>query len=304
MTTPKPSIGMLKRLLGAELLRLREATGLKQHEAAQHLGKAPNKISRVETGQIGIDKTDLTSLLALYDAPEKDSVWCRHLASLSRARRGRPPKETTLYAAVKWFRAFRNFESDASEIMNFYSEIITGIMQTEAYTRAMFAAHGFEPTDQRIEDVVRARAERRQILIRDAPPKFSFVLSESALRRQFGGAAVMADQLRHLAEMALLPNVTTQVVPFDAESYEPMSYAFTVFRFGRDMGDDIVYMEMYNDAIYLDKPPETVAWYSTLFGKLQGIALGPVESRNLILELADQFAGRLTRRDIDDGAGH
>ena len=296
MTNPKPTIGMLKRLLGAELLRLRESTGLKQHQVAEHLGKAANKISRVETGQVGIDSADLDVLLTLYDAAEKDKVWCHHLASSSKVRRGRPTSEMTLYLGPKWFRAFRDLERGATGVLNVGSEIIPGILQTDAYIRAMFAAQGMNPTDQQINDTVRVRAERREILTRDDPPAYSFVLSESAVRRQIGRPEEMADQLRHVAEMALLPNITLQVIPFNALSYAPIRYTFTVFRFGRDMGNDIVYIELFEDAAYLDKP-EVVRKYPDLFERLRGIALGPVESRNFVLELADQFAANQNARE-------
>jgi transcriptional regulator with XRE-family HTH domain len=293
MTTPKQSIGLLRRLLGTELLRLREASGLLQQDAAKHIGKAPNKISRSEKGQVGVDKDDLEALLDLYDAPEKDRVWCRHLADGSRVRRGRPSGETTLYLGPKWFRAFRDLESGATEIMEVRSEIITGILQTEAYTQAMFVAQGVHPQDQLIEETILIRSERKKLLTGEHPPQYQFILSESALRRQIGGPQVMADQLSHLAELALLPSVTIQVVPFDAQSYQHLGTDFTVFRFGRDMGNDIVYIELFSDAAYLDKP-ETVRQYPDLFERLRGVALGPVESRNLIMGLANQPAANPT----------
>jgi transcriptional regulator with XRE-family HTH domain len=287
MTAPKQSIGLLRRLLGTELLRLREAAGLLQQDAAKQIGKAPNKISRSEKGQVGVDKDDLEALLDLYEAPEKDRVWCRHLADGSRVRRGRPSGETTLYLGPKWFRAFRDLESGATEIMEVRSEIITGILQTEAYTRAMFVAQGVHPEDQIIEETILIRSERKKILTGEDPPQYRFVLSESALRRRIGGPDVMADQLRHLADLALLPSVTVQVVPFDAPSYQHLGTDFTVFRFGRDMGNDIVYIELFSDAAYLDKP-ETVRQYPDLFERLGGVALGPAESRNFILGLINQ----------------
>ena len=53
MTTPAAAIGIQKRQLGNELRKLREGTGLTQEQAAEHLGKAANKISRVENGKVG-----------------------------------------------------------------------------------------------------------------------------------------------------------------------------------------------------------------------------------------------------------
>lgn len=292
MSAPRTSVGMLRRVLGSELAKLREAAGLRQDDAAERLGKAGNKISRVESGQLGIDRTDLDVLLDLYNASEKDRFWCRDLQARSKPRRGRPSGETTLYVGPRWFRAFRDLELGAVEVMLVGSEIVPGNLQTETYTRAMFAAQGFPPDEQIIEDTVRVRAEQQNLLTRSDAATYSFVLSESTLRRQIGGPRVMAEQLRHLAKLSDLPHVTVQVYPFDALSYQPMVYNFTLLRFSRDMGEDIAYIEMYDSAAYLDKPSDNVPKYADLFRRLQGVALGPVESRNFVLELGDEFAAK------------
>jgi transcriptional regulator with XRE-family HTH domain len=291
MTTSPTPVGIQKRQLGNELRQLREAAGLTQEQAAVSLDKAPNKISRVETGQVGVSKTDLDELLRLYQASEKDAAWCRELAKGSRRRRTRAMAETSVYLGPKWFRAFRDLEQGASQIMQVGSEIVPGNLQTESYTRAMFLSQGSHPDHQTMEDTVRVRRDRQVLLTREDAAQFIFVLSESVLRRVIGGPKVMAEQLRHLAELALLPNVDIQVVPFESLSYETLRYVFTVLRFDYDSATDIVYVEMYDDGLCLDKS-ETVRRYAELQRRLQAIALGPVESRNLIVELAGQFAAR------------
>jgi transcriptional regulator with XRE-family HTH domain len=297
MATPSPPVTMRQRQLGNELRKLRETAGLNQEQAAEHLGKAANKISRVENGRVGLSKVELEALLVLYKASEKDRLWCRELAKGARRRRGRPGGEATLYPVPKWFRAFRDFERGASEIMQVGSEIVPGILQTEAYTRGMFVGRCNNPANTVVEDTVRVRQERQTVLTREDPPHFSFVLSESALRRMIATPEVMVEQLGHLADMALLPNVTIQVIPFDTRSYDSIGYDFTIFRFDADASTDIVYIELYEDALYLDKPADHVRGYVDLLGRLQGIALGPVESRNFVLELARQFAATTRRKD-------
>ncbi|MGQ0778272.1 MAG: helix-turn-helix domain-containing protein [Pseudonocardiales bacterium] len=291
MTTPSPAPGIQRRQLGNELHRLREVAGLTQEQAAVSLGKAPNKISRTETGQVGITKTDLDALLRLYKASEKDAAWCRELAEGTRRRRTKAMAETTLYLGPKWFRAFRDLEEGASQIMQVGSEIVPGNLQTESYTRAMFLSQGSFPDHQTMEDTVRVRRDRQGLLTRENAAQFIFVLSESVLRRVIGGPKVMAEQLRHLAELSQRPNVDIQVVPFETLSYEPLEYAFTVLRFDYSSATDIVYIDTYDDGFCLDKP-ETVRRYAELQRRLGAIALGPVESRNLIVELAGQFAAR------------
>src|SRR2546423_12493276 len=92
-------VTMQQRQLGNELRKLREAAGLTQEEAAEKLGKAANKVSRVENGKVGISTLELDTLLGLYRASEKDKLWCRELAKGARRRRSRG--ETTLYLIPK-----------------------------------------------------------------------------------------------------------------------------------------------------------------------------------------------------------
>ncbi|MBE9376552.1 helix-turn-helix domain-containing protein [Saccharopolyspora sp. HNM0983] len=288
---------MQQRQLGNELRRLRETARLNQDEAAEHLGKAHNKISRVENGKVSISKAELEALLALYEAPEKDREWCRELAQGARRRRGRPKDETALYLGPRWFRAFRDFERSATEVMVVASEVLPGNLQTEDYTRAIFDGRGDDSSGKAGEDTVRVRQERQALLTGEGAPHASFVLSESALRRQIGTRDVMAAQLHHLAELALLPNVTIRIIPFDIRSYGDVGYDFVIFRFDADTSTDIVYIEIYGDAVYLDKPPEAVHRYTELLGRLHGVASGPVESRNFVRELARRFAGSNARKD-------
>ncbi|WP_009948088.1 helix-turn-helix domain-containing protein [Saccharopolyspora erythraea] len=291
MSTHSSSITMQQRQLGNELRKLREAAGITQEVASEHLGKAHNKISRVETAKVGISGLELEALLSLYKASPKDKVWCRELAKGARRRRGRP-KEATLYRGPRWFRAFRDFEQSATEVMMVGSEVLPGILQTEEYTRSIFAGRGDDPNGKDVEDHVRIRKERQELLTREEASHFSFVLSESALRRQIGDPATMAEQLDYLAEVALLTNINIQVIPFDKLSYDAVGSDFVIFRFDDDTSTDIVYIEIYGDAIYIDKPAEAVRRYNELLSRLYGIALGPVESRNFIRELASQLAGR------------
>jgi len=136
------------------------------------------------------------------------------------------------------------------------------------------------------------RRDRQALLTSENAAQFSFVLSESALRRVIGGPKVMAEQLHHLAELSRLPTVDIQVIPFDTLSHEPLCYAFTVLRFDHDSATDIVHIDMYDEGVILDKPPETVRHYAGSQRRLQAIALGPVESRNFTVEPAGQFAAK------------
>jgi hypothetical protein len=87
------------------------------------------------------------------------------------------------------------------------------------------------------------------------------ILCETLLRRPVGGAAVMAGQLRYLAELAALPNVCLRVVPFSAGLHPgSVTGPFTLLQFpplsGQETGTAIVHTAGLTGELFLDKPHE------------------------------------------------
>jgi transcriptional regulator with XRE-family HTH domain len=267
-----------RRRLGNALKRAREAAGKTQDEAAEVIDSASSKISRLELGQSGIRLTDLKLLLEFYGVSGEDIEPLRDLA-----RAGRQRGRWSGYRNVvpDWFRQYLDLEADAEEIRWYQSEVIPGILQTEPYIRAIIEGED-------VERQTAVRLERQKVIDRPDGPELTFILSESALRRDLGGRAAMREQLSHLATLADRPNVTIQVFPLDAETYVISSYSFIILRFGEEVPSDVVYLETFTDADYLDSP-EGVRAYNRLWGRLQAAALGPAESRRLILRLADEM---------------
>ncbi|MGH3811771.1 MAG: DUF5753 domain-containing protein [Pseudonocardiaceae bacterium] len=136
------------------------------------------------------------------------------------------------------------------------------------------------------------RLQRPTVITKDDAPQVGFILSESALRRVVGDARIMREQLEHLAQMALLPNVQLQVLPFHAPSYGAALFGFTLVRIpapGSAGPLDFVYLEDYLHARYLDEKGD-VETYTVLWNRLQAAALGPVESRTFVLDVARNFS--------------
>lgn len=272
-----------RRRLGLALKRARESAGKTQDEAAAVIDAAASKISRLELGQSGIKLTDLNLLLDLYGVNGEEAEPLRELA---RAGRQRGRWSTYRNAVPDWFRQYLDLEGDASEIRWYQPEVIPGILQIEPYIRAMNATAHPRPTAEDVDRQVAVRLERQAILQQDGGPDLSFILSESALRRNIGDAATMRRQLVHLAEIGKQSNVTLQVFPFDAQTYETASFNFIILRFGDNAASDVIYVETFTDADYLDRP-DAVRAYTRLWDRLRAAALGPVESRKLIQRMAD-----------------
>ncbi|MFI9641163.1 helix-turn-helix domain-containing protein [Micromonospora sp. NPDC051925] len=267
-----------RRRLGNALKRAREAAGKNQEEAAEVIDAASSKISRMELGQSGIRLTDLKLLLDFYGVPAEEAEPLRDLA-----RAGRQRGRWSGYRNVvpDWFRQYLDLEADAAEIRWYQSEVIPGILQTEPYIRAIIEGED-------VERQVEVRLERQKVIDRPDGPELNFILSESALRRDLGDREAMQDQLSQLATLANRPNVTIQVFPLDAATYVTSSYNFITLRFGEEVASDVVYLETFTDADYLDSP-EAIRAYNRLWGRLQAAALGPAESRRLILRIADEM---------------
>jgi transcriptional regulator with XRE-family HTH domain len=270
-----------RRRLGNALKRAREAAGKTQDEAAERIDAAASKVSRLELGQSGIKLTDLNLLLDFYGIDGEEAESLRDLA-----RAGRQRGRWSGYRNVipDWFRQYVDLEADASEIRWYQPEVVPGILQIEPYIRAMAPA----PSGEEVDRQVAVRLERQSILDQPDAPELGFILSESALRRSTGSAATMREQLTHLAAVAERPNIDLQVLPFDVQTYATASYGFIILRFGTDTTSDVIYVEDYTDASYLDRP-DAVRAYTRLWSRLQAAALGPVESRRLILRVAEEI---------------
>ncbi|MGH3767803.1 MAG: helix-turn-helix domain-containing protein [Pseudonocardiaceae bacterium] len=276
-----------RRRLGNALKRARDQAGKTQDEAATVIDAAASKISRLELGQSGIKLTDLALLLDLYGVGGEQAEWMRDLARAGR-QRGRWSGYRTVIP--DWFRAYVDLEADASEIRWYQPEVVPGILQTEAYIHAMNATAHPRITDEEVNRQVKVRLERQAVV--DQPgTTLSFILSESALRRNIGDAAIMQAQLTHLAEVAERPNVDLQVLPFDAQTYGAAWIGFTILRFDHDATSDVIYVETYTDGEYLDSQDDVQA-YTALWNRLSAAAMGQVESRNLIIRLADEKKAR------------
>ncbi|MGH3612028.1 MAG: DUF5753 domain-containing protein, partial [Pseudonocardia sp.] len=190
-------------------------------------------------------------------------------------------------------RMLVDLEQASSRIHLVQSEIVPGLLQTENYVRALTEAPSPFGTSLNADDVARTRHERRKIITRDDdPPMLSFILSESALRREYGGRDVMREQMQRLLDIAQLSNVQLQALPFANTS--PVTYAWLSFALLHVPGPGLAsplnfaYVEQFDDARYIDER-ERVDAYERLWSHLQAAALNVVESTDFIAGVASEY---------------
>jgi hypothetical protein len=199
------------------------------------------------------------------------------------ARRANAPGWWHDYSDVlpHWFEAYVGLEEVATQIRAYEVQFVPGLLQTEDYARAVtLLGHDGAPPRE-IERRVRLRMARQSVLDRDDPPNLWAVIDEAVLRRPAGSPAVMHGQLRHLAELAERPNVTIQIIPFQAGGHSAAGGPFSILRFAEPDLPDIVYLEQLTSALYLDKP-EAVDSYLRVMERICMEAATPADSTGII----------------------
>jgi transcriptional regulator with XRE-family HTH domain len=247
-----------RMLVGSRLRRLREGAGLSREAAAAAIRSSDSKISRLELGRTGFKKRDVDDLLTLYGVTDADE----RQALLELAKQANAPGWWQRYDDVvpSWFESYVGLEQAAAVIRNYAVQQVPDLLQTEEYARAALRLCHPEDNSTGLDRRVALRMGRQQILRRPAPPRVWAIIDETALRRPIGSRATMRLQLGHLIEIAELPHISVQVLPFSTGGHPAAGGAITFLRFAEGDLPDVVYLEQLITAVYLDKP-NTVAPY-------------------------------------------
>jgi transcriptional regulator with XRE-family HTH domain len=282
----RPSPTVRARRLRYALRRLREERGLTIEQLVELSGGdwSASTISRWETGDRRIRPIDLRVLLDVYEIGGEQRE-----AMLTLAREARQKGWWHSHSAVipEWFEVFIGLESEASSIRVYEAELVHGLVQTPDYYRAFLRAAPAAAGDDAIERKIAVRTARQERLTSDEPPEYWAVFNEAVIRRIVGGGQTMRSQLHHVAEMAALPHVNVQVLPYRAGAHPAMDGSFEILGFP-DAGDrSVVYLENQVGSLYMETTPE-IERYTLMFHHLVAKALDPDESRALIAEVAHE----------------
>jgi hypothetical protein len=187
---------------------------------------------------------------------------------------------------MPWFREWAAIEQEAEALRWSEPLFVPGLLQTEAYARAVFRASGLQSDDE-VERQIAARLNRQEILTRERPPLLTVVIDEFVLRRATGGPEVMREQLLHLAKLGTsLPRVRIHVVPASVGAHAGVDGPFVIAT--SPAGENIVYLECQRPGQVLDRA-EDVNWMVEVWESIRGQALPQQQSTELILEIAETW---------------
>ncbi len=177
------------------------------------------------------------------------------------------------------YRRWMGLEARARVIDEYSGQLVTGLVQTEDYARALFQTYDPRRSPEKIEELWTARLSRQAHLRDNPPPDHSVILDEAALRRSFGGPAVMRAQLARLIDLTLTPTSTLQVVPFEHGGHPLAGGSLELLTL--EDGTQVVWEEGFASGTLLEDP-ERVRHRRWAYDRLRACALSPRDSAAFI----------------------
>lgn len=270
-----------RRRLSRLLFQQRERAGLTAKavaaEAKRRSGKtrgwSESKVTRLETGdwkRLSVD--DVYLLLDIYNVTNP----AERQAYVALVREASQKGWWATYENVLGTGQLIGLEAEASSIRSYQSMTIPGLLQTEAYARAMAVASSMGDAgdvDRRVE----ARMLRKAVFSRASPPAFWTVIDEAALLHI---TPDLREQLEYLVEVSHRPNIGIQVLPLSGGPHAAMTGHFVIMEFPVP-DPPVVYLEAMTEELYLESEDQ-IRQYVRVFDFVQASALSVDDSRELI----------------------
>jgi transcriptional regulator with XRE-family HTH domain len=266
-----------RRELGALLRAFRNEKGLTVEQVAESLLCSASKVSRMETGHSVATQRDVRDLCELYGIAEGGER--QRLMTL--AREGKQQAWWQSYELP--YATYVGLEAEAVAISDFQSSVVPGLLQTADYARAGHEGAMPRLSSGEIDRRIEAKLTRQRLLTQSDPPSFHAVLDEAVLHRQVGGLRVMNAQLARLVEMARLPNVTVQVIPFTVGAHPAVESNFNILDM-KAPTPGVVFVEGLVGFHYLERADD-LDRYHKIFERLQSMALSPKDTIRAIANI-------------------
>jgi hypothetical protein len=247
------------------------------------------KISKIETGAVKPSPEDVELLARVLGAPPEEVEQLARQAAQYRDRMtdwrfGRNDPAT-------WQREVAHLEADATELRVFQPAVLSGLLQTTEYARAVLTAVQEAWTDTvvrrsaGVSDAVSARIGR-QVILDDPAKQFHFVVPEASLRNLVTEPEDMPAQLHRLGEVARQKNVTLTMIRDDERWRFPPFHGFLL------LDDQHVIIDLFNTNVVTSGPSD-LRLYRHVFDALEGRAIRDIDPilekyRRHYLQLANE----------------
>ena len=268
----------LGAFLGQQLKEIRIGAGYKsQDEFASVLSKDRSVVGKAESGEYPPTDAVLNDWLNLCGIEGRLRRVVLGMTKFARMRDGGPVKI--------WFVGWVDAEGKAHTLRVWQPIMFPGILQTPAYTRALFAVTGM--ADDQIDDYVQSRLSRQAILDRPDPPSVVIVLDELVLHRLIGTPETMREQIEHVIELSKRTNVHVHILPTRTGANLGLGGPVHLAT-GIGTPDVLLVGALIEDQVSAD--PALVRRASATFDAVRGDALNRADSRNVMMEELERWS--------------
>ncbi|MEU0371010.1 DUF5753 domain-containing protein [Streptomyces sp. NPDC006283] len=262
-------------LYGAELRYQREAAGRTLQETVEGSFYGVSLLSEIERGT---RRMPLDLARHVDQLLSTDGFFERRCEDVRRAKRS---------GHAEYFERVLEAERHARTIEQWSPTLIPGLLQTEAYVRALFKAERPLEAREETDAKVHARLARAELFGADrTAPEYWVVLHEVLLRQTVVPPDRMAEQLDHIAALMRSDRIFTQVLPWNAGAHPLMLGNAMILDFSD--APPLVYVESQHHGSTLDDPA-LVKRYQRSYDLLRAAALPPEASLALIEQAAEDF---------------
>lgn len=195
----EPEVSDSLKTFGAVHKALRETAGLTQEEYAEIVGYSVHAVAKLEQGRRFPQPRFIARAGDVLEAPKVLRAAARNL--------------TRKQGLASWFQQWAGIEEEAISLYAYECRAIPGLLQPEAYVRAVFLSSLPPLTDDHLEKQVQARLERQRLLTQQQNVAFSFIIEQAVIERRTGGNEVTRILIDHLLERTQLRNIQLQIMP-------------------------------------------------------------------------------------------
>ncbi|MFD7132767.1 helix-turn-helix domain-containing protein [Streptomyces sp. NPDC059894] len=281
---PKRHLTARRVRLGAELRKLREATGMRAREAAALLGADGVQMSQIESGVAGVSAERVRRLAAHYACT--DAALIEALVTMATDRtRGWWEEYRSVLPPVNLDLA--ETEHHATFLREVVITYVPGLLQTPEYARAVFGYMRPELSESELTPRVEHRMRRRGVIEGEDPTRYDAIVHEFALRIRVADRQVSRAQLLRILEQTEQGHVTVRVIPVDQNGFGGAG-ASMMYMGGAVPQLDTGLREGATGTAFIDAASHLEA-LRTLFRKVEKATLDPTASRDFIHRLSKEL---------------
>lgn len=259
-----------RRMYAGELEKLREEHGYSLSELATKSTLDRTHLNRLENGERLGERRNAEILDEVYGTG-------RHLQNLWTLARDEAYKDR--------YKQYMKLAQEARQMHIYAVSTIPALLQTKEYATEQLRTADLMDDEQLAEDVS-LRLERQEALTREENPLYlRAILDEAALRRPLKDPEAWRRQLEHLVEMAKLPNVTIEVLPFTAGLHYLLGGSLTLLWMPK--GNCIAWQEHSTNGDLIEEASE-VESLRLSYDRVRDAALKPHESIAFIRRLIEE----------------